>query len=109
MEERESITVSIVVPIYNVEKYLEQCLNSLQNQTYKKLQIILINDGSPDKSKAICERYCKIDNRFQLINKDNEVLDMHETPDCSMQTANMFSLWILTIILMKMQLKRCCQ
>ena len=74
MEERESITVSIVVPIYNVEKYLEQCLNSLRNQTHKNLQIILINDGSPDNCKNICERYCKIDNRFQLINKDNEGL-----------------------------------
>ena len=74
MEEGKFITVSIVVPIYNVEMYLEQCLGSLQNQTYKKLQVILVNDGSSDNSKAICERYCKVDSRFQLINKDNEGL-----------------------------------
>lgn len=63
--------VSIIVPIYNVEKYLDKCLKSIQMQTYENIQVILINDGSPDNSQSICEEYCKKDNRFILVNKSN--------------------------------------
>lgn len=63
--------VSIIVPVYNVEKYLEDCIDSLINQTYNKIEILLINDGSTDKSKIICEKYLKIDDRIKLINKLN--------------------------------------
>ncbi len=68
--------ISIVVPIYNVEKYLEQCLDSLRRQTYSDIEIIMINDGSPDNCQKICERYCKLDNRFSLINKQNQGLGL---------------------------------
>lgn len=64
--------ISIIVPIYNVEIYLEKCLDSIINQTYKNIEIILINDGSPDNSKFICEKYKNMDNRIKLINSKNQ-------------------------------------
>ena len=64
--------ISVIVPVYNVEKYLEECLDSIQNQTYSNIEIILVNDGSLDNSKDICEKYCKEDNRFKLINQANQ-------------------------------------
>lgn len=51
--------ISIIIPVYNNEKYLERCIVSLINQTYKNLEIILINDGSTDNSRIICEKYLK--------------------------------------------------
>ncbi len=64
--------VSIIVPIYNADKYLTRCLNSIVNQTYANLEIILINDGSTDTSPNICNKYAQKDNRIVLINKTNE-------------------------------------
>lgn len=55
--------ISIIVPVYNVAPYLNQCLDSIINQTYKNLEIILVNDGSTDKTKDICEQYAKKDSR----------------------------------------------
>lgn len=66
--------ISVVIPIYNTEKYLEQCLDSVIKQTYSNLEIILVNDGSTDNSRIICERYKKRDNRIILINKQNQGL-----------------------------------
>ena len=67
----ENTKVSVIVPIYNVEKYLEECLNSLEQQTYRNISVILINDGSSDKSKEIAERYVNRNKNFSLINKTN--------------------------------------
>ena len=64
--------ISVIVPVYNVEKYLEECLDSIQNQTYSDIEVILVNDGSTDNSKEICEKYCKQDSRFKLINQSNQ-------------------------------------
>ncbi len=63
--------VSIVVPVYNVEKYINKCVNSLLNQTYKNIEIILVNDGSTDNSLAICLELAKKDKRIKVINKKN--------------------------------------
>lgn len=63
--------ISIIVPIYNVEKYIEKCLNSLKNQTYTELEIILVNDGSSDKCGEICDSIVKLDKRFKVIHKQN--------------------------------------
>lgn len=63
--------VSIVVPIYNVEKYLKECLDSLVNQTYKRIEILLIDDGSKDFSPHICDEYEKMDNRIQVFHIEN--------------------------------------
>lgn len=64
--------ISIIIPIYNSEKYLEECLNSVLNQTYKNIEVLLINDGSTDESKKICEEYCKKYSNIKLINNINE-------------------------------------
>ena len=63
--------ISIIVPIYNVEKYLRQCLDSIQNQTYQNFECLLINDGSPDKSADICKEYVDKDARFHYFEKAN--------------------------------------
>lgn len=63
--------VSISVPIYNVEKYLRQCLDSLKNQTLYDIEVIMVNDGSTDQSEAICLEYANSDVRFKLISKEN--------------------------------------
>lgn len=63
--------VSIIVPVYNVENYLKACLDSILNQSYKNLEIILSNDGSRDNSYEICKEYAKKDSRIVLINNDN--------------------------------------
>lgn len=62
---------SIIVPIYNVEKYLSDCVNSLIQQTYKNIEIILVDDGSPDNSPLICDNYAKLDSRIKVIHKKN--------------------------------------
>ena len=64
--------ISVIVPLYNVEEYLEECLESIKNQTYSNIEVILVNDGSTDNSQAICERYCQQDPRFHLINQENQ-------------------------------------
>lgn len=63
--------VSVVVPIYGVEEYLKNCINSILKQSYINLEIILVNDGSPDKCGEICDEYSKIDNRVKVIHKKN--------------------------------------
>ncbi len=63
--------VSVIVPIYNVEKHLKKCLNSIAAQTYTDFECIMVNDGSPDNSEEICCEFCKRDSRFILINKEN--------------------------------------
>ena len=64
--------ISVIVPVYNVENYLEECLESIQNQTYTNIEVIMINDGSTDGSKEICERFCLQDNRFKLVTQENQ-------------------------------------
>ena len=63
--------VSVVVPIYNVEKYIKRCVDSIINQTYKNLDIILVDDESPDNCPGICEDYAKKDKRITVIHKQN--------------------------------------
>lgn len=63
--------ISVIIPVYNVEKYLRACLESVIRQTYNNLEILLVNDGSTDESKMICEEYKAKDNRITLINQKN--------------------------------------
>ena len=64
--------VSIIVPVYNSEKYVERCILSILNQTYSIIELILINDGSTDSSLNILDEYSRKDNRIILVNKENE-------------------------------------
>ena len=66
-----NIFFSIIVPVYNVEKWLERCIESILNQTYEKFELILVDDGSPDNSGAICDKYAQIDKRINVIHKKN--------------------------------------
>lgn len=63
--------ISVIIPVYKVEPYLRQCLDSVVNQTYKNLEIILIDDGSPDNCGKICDEYAVIDSRVIVIHKEN--------------------------------------
>ena len=63
--------ISVIVPIYNVEDYLDRCVDSIINQTYKNLEIILVDDGSPDNCPKMCDDYAKIDNRIKVVHKEN--------------------------------------
>ena len=63
--------ITIIVPVYNVKPYLEECINSIIAQTYKHLEIILVDDGSTDGSSQLCDKYCEIDNRIKVIHKKN--------------------------------------
>ena len=63
--------ISIIVPVYKVEKELGECIESLMHQTYKNIEIILVDDGSPDKCPEICEHYANIDSRIRVIHKEN--------------------------------------
>ena len=67
----EKELISIIVPVYNVEKYLRMCLDSIQNQTYQNFECLLINDGSPDNSADICREYVAKDARFRYFEKEN--------------------------------------
>lgn len=63
--------ISIIIPVYNVEKYLDRCVESVINQTFRNLEIILVDDGSPDNCPALCDEWARKDNRIIVIHKDN--------------------------------------
>lgn len=64
--------ISVIVPVYNVEPYLRKCVDSILNQTYRNLEVILVDDGSPDGCPAICDEYAEKDDRIRVIHKINE-------------------------------------
>ena len=68
---KETELVSVIVPVYKVEEYLDQAVESLVNQTYKNIEIILINDGSPDNCGAMCDAWAKKDSRVRVIHREN--------------------------------------
>ena len=70
-EIENAIKVSVIIPVYNTEKYLEECLNSIINQTLKEIEIIIINDGSTDSSTKILEEFAQKDNRIKIFSQDN--------------------------------------
>lgn len=72
--EKEDILITVIVPVYNSEKYLRICLESIVNQTYRNLDIILVDDGSWDSSGEICDEFAERDVRIRVIHKDNEGL-----------------------------------
>ena len=67
--------ISVIVPIFRVEKYLDQCIQSIQKQTYANLEIILVDDGSDDQCPQICDRYAQVDQRIKVLHKENGGLD----------------------------------
>ena len=68
----EKPKISVVVPVYNGEKYLGQCVDGILAQSFRDFELILLDDGSPDGSGAICDRYAEKDSRIRVIHKPNE-------------------------------------
>lgn len=77
--------VSIIVPIYNIEKYLPHCINSILNQTYKNFELILVNDGSKDASGDVCDEYKELDSRIKVIHKINS--GVSDARNCALRIA----------------------
>ena len=71
MEEKKVPLISVIIPVYNVEKYLNRCVQSVCNQTYHNLEIILVDDGSTDNSGKLCDEWAVKDLRIKVIHKDN--------------------------------------
>ena len=63
--------ISVIVPVYKVEKYLGECIDSILSQTYENFELILVDDGSPDNSGKICDEYAEKDKRIKVIHKEN--------------------------------------
>ena len=63
--------VSVIVPVYKVEKYLDKCIESIVGQTYENLEIILVDDGSPDNCPTMCDEWAQKDSRIKVIHKEN--------------------------------------
>lgn len=63
--------ISIIVPVYKTEKYLEKCINSILNQRFKEFELILVDDGSPDNCGKVCDKYKRMDYRIKVIHKAN--------------------------------------
>ena len=78
--------VSIIIPVYNVEKYLEKCINSVLEQTFKDIKIILVDDGSTDNCGEICEKFKKIDSRIIVIHQENQGVSAARNTGISVST-----------------------
>lgn len=83
--------VSVIIPIYNVERYLKKCLDSVENQTYHELEIILIDDGSTDNSPIICDKYAEKDPRITVLHKKNEGLSSARNAGLDIATGDYIS------------------
>ena len=67
MEKRTGDKISIIVPVYKTEKYIDRCIKSIIEQSYRNIELILVDDGTPDKAGIICDEYAKKDNRIKVI------------------------------------------
>lgn len=83
--------ISVIVPVYNVEPYLQECLDSIINQDYHNLEIILINDGSTDNSGSICDNYAQTDNRITVIHQENKGLSRARNAGIKQATGDLIS------------------
>lgn len=72
MSELHDKKISVIIPVYKVENYIDRCIESIVNQTHKNLEIIIVDDGSPDRCPEICDRWAERDNRIKVIHKRNE-------------------------------------
>ena len=82
--------ISVIVPVYKVEKYLNKCVQSIVNQTYKNLEIILVDDGSPDNCPEMCDEWAKKDSRIKVIHQENAGLAEARNSGISVATGEFF-------------------
>lgn len=90
--------ISVIVPVYKVEKYLPACLDSLLAQTYRNFELIVVNDGSPDGCWQIMQRYAAQDARVRIFCKENGGVSSARNLGWSRQRASTSALWILMIL-----------
>ena len=81
-------TISVIVPVYKVEPYIRKCVDSILGQTFSDIQVIPVDDGSPDQCGKICDEYAKQDNRVEVIHKENGGLSDAEMLEFPMQKEN---------------------
>ena len=84
--------ISIIVPVYNSEKFLAKCLDSILAQTYDNLEVVIVNDGSTDNSAVICDEYAKNDKRIKVVHKDNEGVSIARNTALDFATGDYISL-----------------
>lgn len=89
--------VSVIVPVYKVEAYLQTCVDSILEQPYENIEIILVDDGSPDRCPMICEEYAKKDPRIRVIHQENRGLPGARNTGCGQQAGSGSSVWIRMI------------
>ena len=68
----DTAKISVIIPVYKVEPYLDKCISSIVNQTYKNLEIILVDDGSPDNCPAMCDAWAEKDSRIRVLHQRNQ-------------------------------------
>lgn len=95
MNDTLSPLVSIIICVYNGEKYLERCLQSAMSQSYKNIEIIVVNDGSMDNTPVIIENYVKLDCRIIVINKQNGGISEARRIGVNRARGNIYSIWIV--------------
>lgn len=88
--------VSVIIPVYKVEKYLPMCVDSVLNQTYQNLEVTLVDDGSPDNCPAICDEYAKKDKRIRVIHQKNAGLSMARNAGLDICTGDYITFVIAT-------------
>jgi len=90
-------SISVIVPVYNVEKYIHRCVDSILNQTYTDFELILVDDGSPDNCGAICDEYAQKDSRVVVIHQENGGLSAARNAGIDWAFANSNSEWLTFI------------
>ena len=98
-----NVKVSVIIPVYRVEKYLDRCVKSIVNQTYRNLEIILVDDGSPDSCPQICDEWSFRDERIRTVHRDNGGLSCARNTGLSTATGDYVTFvdsddWIATSI-----------
>ena len=87
-------TISVIVPVYKVEKYIHRCVDSILNQTFSDFELILVDDGSPDNCGAICDEYAAKDSRVVVIHQENGGLSAARNAGIDWAFANSDSQWL---------------
>ena len=90
----QNVMISIIVPIYNVEQYLKACVDSILLQTYRNMEIILVDDGSPDNCPQICDEYAKKDERIRVIHQQNKGLSGARNTGIENAQGELNQLWL---------------
>ncbi len=85
--------ISIIIPVYNVEAYLDRCIQSVIHQTYQNLEIILVDDGSTDHSGKMCDAYAKSDKRIKVVHKSNGGLSDAEMQGLRLSQELILAMW----------------